>query len=194
MSFFDEIIKLIFPKLSKDLYSDNFTVDFNNLTKTLNQIDNEEEEISSDSLDIYDMDDTRETSENFFDENSENEEQDNNDNNLLRRRISIKETILENIQSTNLFENEEIVDPDKEYSEDSENNKYPHLKGIEENDTFSNITQFDVDNVESAEAKLEGSQIRKLKNYFLDEKGMIFSIMELENITIYQPDNETLSD
>ena len=194
MSFFDEIIKLIFPKLSKDLYSNNFTEDFNNLTKTLNQIDNEEEEISSDSLDIYDMDDTRETSENFFDENSENEEQDNNDNNLLIRRISVKETILENIQSTNLLENEEIVDPDKEYSEDSKNNKYPHLKGIEENDTFSNITQFDVDDVESTEAKLEGSQIKKLRNYFLDEKGMIFSIMELENITIYQPDNETLSD
>ena len=44
------------------------------------------------------------------------------------------------------------------------------------------------------QAKLDGSQIKKLKNSFINKKGIIVSIFEFEDVVIYQPETDSLSD
>ena len=96
-----------------------------------------------------------------------------------------------------MFENEK-AEPEIDYaspsdSSSNENNKY-QIKGISENKTVINITDFEQENIEGMQAKLEGSQIRKIKNSFLDSKGMLYYIIENENISISQPPIESISD
>ena len=62
------------------------------------------------------------------------------------------------------------------------------FKGIEENETFINITDFELENIESVQAKLDGSVLKRIKNALFDEKGMLVFIFESENMTIVQPD------
>ncbi len=69
-----------------------------------------------------------------------------------------------------------------------------HLKGIDENETETNITDFELENLESMQAKLDGSKLRKITNSFIDEKGMLFSVFEIENVTISQPPMDTIGD
>ena len=68
------------------------------------------------------------------------------------------------------------------------------VKGIYENNTYTKIVDFELENLESAQAKLDGSNLRRIKNSFIDEKGMLKYIIECENITIIQPDIESLKD
>lgn len=186
MPIFEEIMKLIIPKLSKELYSDNITDKVDKVNQLLNSSgEMEEEEINSDLIDINEINDEQKFSDNFEIEDMVNLNQ--------RRRISEKEKSYEIIDSTNLYEFENI-EADMEYSDLSNDDDSHHLKGFEENETYSNITEFDVDNVGSMQAKLDGSQIKKLKNSFIDEKGIIVSIFEFEDVVIYQPETDSLSD
>ena len=186
MPIFEEIMKLIIPKLSKELYSDNITDKVDKVNQLLNSSEEmEEEEINSDLIDINEINDEQKFSDNFEIEDMVNLNQ--------RRRISEKEKSYEIIDSTNLYEYENI-EADMEYSELSNDDDSHHLKGFEENETFSNITEFDVDNVGSMQAKLDGSQIKKLKNSFINKKGIIVSIFEFEDVVIYQPETDSLSD
>lgn len=111
-----------------------------------------------------------------------------------RRRISVKENSDEKIDITNTYENFAEIKPETEYSNSQNDDLIYHLKGIEENDTYSNITEFDLDILETFQAKLEGSQVRKLKFYYINEKDLISNIIESENVTFYQPDNDSNSD
>lgn len=186
MPIFEEIMKLIIPKLSKELYSDNITDKVDKVNQLLNSsAEMEEEEINSDLIDINEINDEQEFSDNFEIEDMVNPNQ--------RRRISEKEKSYEIIDSTNLYEFENI-EADMEYSDLSNDDDSHHLKGFEENETYSNITELDVDNVGSMQAKLDGSQIKKLKNSFIDEKGIIVSIFEFEDVVIYQPETDSISD
>ena len=193
MTFFEEIIHLIIPKLSKDLYSDNFNEDIERVNNLINNEDIDEEELNSDLIENYETNKNEEISENLLLENSDNEEIDNHIK-PYRRRNSEKEENEEIIENTNSYEIYELKEAEEELINPSNNNDTYHIKGIEENETYSNITEYDVDNVESLQVKLEGSQIKKYKSSFIDENGMLVSIIEYENITIYQPDNESISD
>ena len=67
----------------------------------------------------------------------------------------------------NLYNEYDKSEADTDYSTNSDgNNNY--LTGLFENETFINITNFELGNLEGVKAKLEGSQIRKLKNYFFN--------------------------
>ena len=197
IDFFTDIIKLILPKLSKQLYSENITDQIEQIDKFLNEngaID-EEEEISSDSLNIDYSFDEQEISENTFNDDSENEDEMDDNINNRRRRISEKGEISEVIESTNIKEIYEPMDNDNKYYSISSNEEPTyHIKGIEENETYSNITEFDLENLESFQAKLEGSQKRKLRNYFINEKDFLFSIIEIENVTLFQPEKDSIED
>ena len=90
MTFFEEIIHLIIPKLSKDLYSDNFNEDIERVNNLINNEDIDEEELNSDLIENYETNKNEEISENLLLENSDNEEIDNHIK-PYRRRNSEKE-------------------------------------------------------------------------------------------------------
>lgn len=92
------------------------------------------------------------------------------------------------------FDENEKIEPEIDYSFSSIDEPKYHLKGIYENETYTNITDFELENIDAMQAKMEGSQLKKLKYSFMDEKGMLSSIIEYENITIFQTQNEFLSD
>jgi len=198
----EAIIKLIIPKLSTNLYS-------NNITEEVIQID----KLATENID-YDDDDEEEEEENsiinssdFFED--DNEESKNSENHLNEYLSDSDETDNLNEKEKNNFlrrnsengtddeisENEKNkVQPEIEYVYSSiEDQKY-HLKGIDENETFSNITDFEMESLDGTQAKLEGSNLRRIKNTFIDEKGMISSIIEYEYVTICQPNKEIVSE
>ena len=191
------IIKYIIPKLSINLYSDNITEEIEKIDKESNQYnDTDEEEMSSDSLDIDNLENEQDIFEN---ENSETDKKGNDKDkdgiNLLRRN-SENDTIDEMVEmnSINTYEISEEIEPEVEYGTSSNTEKKYHLKGIDENETETNITDFELENLESMQAKLDGSKLRKITNSFMDEKGMLFSVFEIENVTISQPPMDTIGD
>ena len=101
------------------------------------------------------------------------------------------ENIYNDLNSDYLNEND-LLDSDNSTSSSEDSPKY-HLKGIDENDTFCNITDFEMEALEGAQAKLEGSLLRRMKNFLIDEKGMLTNTLESENMTITQASNESLT-
>ena len=189
MVYMNKIAKLIIPKLSKNLYSENIIEKIKLIDNSLENIEEEEEYIEKISYE-YEQDN--------FDDNSEPENIFPNEKSkeLLLRRNSENDTevYVNNSDEYNydyLSENELEID-----NSNSSNENFPkyYLKGIEENETHSNITDFEMESLESAQAKLEGSILRRIKNTFIDEKGMLIYIIESENITINQPGKESLND
>ena len=63
-----------------------------------------------------------------------------------------------------------------------------------ENENHTQLIELEGGNLEDSQGKLEGSTLRKLKNSFIDKKGMLVLINEFENISIIQPNKESLSD
>ena len=96
------------------------------------------------------------------------------------------------MSSDNSDENFEKAEPEIDYSTSSNEERKYHLKGIDESET--NITDFDLEDIESLQAKLDGSKLRKIKNSFIDTKGMLFSIIEYESVNITQPPQDTIGD
>ena len=145
-----------------------------------------------------------ENEQDIFDDNAESEKIISNKiikENLLRRNSEIDTTdpIDNTDMNTNIYEdikryglNEDKLEISNSNSSNEDSPKY-YFKGIEENETFSNITDFEFEKLESAQASLEGSVLRRIKNSFIDEKGMLINIIESENITIIQPGQENLN-
>ena len=191
--YIEKIIKFIIPKLSTHLYSKNFNEELELIEKLSNDTnydeDEDEEELSSD--DLYDEDNYE------MDDSSDNYEE--NENALIQDKNSLLRKTSENVTNiSRMFDENEKAEPEIDYaspsdSSSNENNKY-QIKGISENKTVINITDFEQENIEGMQAKLEGSQIRKIKNSFLDSKGMLYYIIENENISISQPPIESISD
>ena len=196
MVYINKIINLIIPKLSKNLYSENINEKIEEIDNLIEENNDEEEEI----LEEYSTDETYE--QEYFEEKDEiyvdfNNDDDNNINynnydNSLRKISEINDTI-ENIDLIYDDYGEELEIENINSTSEDDTFKY-NLKGIEENETFSKIIDFNLENIEGAHAKLEGSNLRRIRNSFIDEKGMLVFIVEKENITIIQPDKESLSD
>ena len=113
----------------------------------------------------------------------------------INSEFLVSDKIFTDLKSDYLDENEfrsDLIDSDMSNSSNDNSVKY-HLKGIEEIGNYSNITDFEMENMEGAQAKLEGSLLRRIKNFLIDEKGMLINIVESENITITQPGNESLN-
>ena len=169
MVYINKIIKLIIPKLSKNLYSENITEQIELIEKISNETNETDVELEFENVE----------------ENLENISQ------ILRRNTendTERDFIYENIK-----ENELDIENYNSSISKKRSPKY-YLKGISENTTFSNITDYEMENLESVQAELEGSKLKKIKNSFLDEKGMLVFISEYENITIIQPNKESLND
>ena len=185
MVYIKKIINFIIPKLSKNLYSENITqkIDLiDKLSKENNStnFDEEEEEMDSthsflDSDDLnYDSDISSDIG--YSDEGKENILRRNSENNTIYDYSENEQEIIKGNSSNNTY-----------------TPKYT-LKGIDENRSFTNITDFVIEPLESPQAELEGSTLRKIKNSFIDKKGMLVLINEFENISIIQPNKESLSD
>ena len=186
----EKIIKLIIPKLSKNLYSKNITEEIEKIEQSSNLISEEEEEISSsDSIDTYDSN----IEQDIFEK--ENFKVAEKIENLLRRNSendTNEDFEYSEMSSDNSDENFEKAEPEIDYSTSSNEERKYHLKGIDESET--NITDFDLEDIESLQAKLDGSKLRKIKNSFIDTKGMLFSIIEYESVNITQPPQDTIGD
>ena len=203
MVYIDKITKLIIPKLSKNLYTENIDAKIDKLNKILQGIyeeEEEEEKIENTFLD-------NELHQEIFDENYESDKDliANRENDVILRKNSESEK--ENFYNTDDLNNQsdsgDIINNDineslSEGEIDKENSKSLNdeatkfvYKGIEENETFINITDFELENVESAHAKLDGSVLKRIKNSFIDEKGMLVFISESEDMTIVQPEGNS---
>ena len=185
MVYIKKIINFIIPKLSKNLYSENITQKIDLIEKLSKEnnttnFDEEEEEMDSthsflDSDDLnYDSDISSDIG--YSDEGKENILRRNSENNTIYDYSENEQEIIKGNSSNNTY-----------------TPKYT-LKGIDENRSFTNITDFVIEPLESPQAELEGSTLRKLKNSFIDKKGMLVLINEFENISIIQPNKESLSD
>ena len=193
--YINRIANYIIPKLSKNLYSQNISEKIEDIIKSNNKIseDEEEDEIINEGLMDDDIEDENEQEN--LEENTERSDIDkmeyetnkNNGNSLRRNSESSDNT--DDIVYDNVNENE--IENSKSLNEDS---AIYSLKGINENNTFSNITDFEMQSLQGEKAELEGSQLKRIKNSYIDERGMVVFITEYENITIYQPEKESLSD
>ena len=185
---------MIIPKLSKNLYTENIDERIEQIDKSLEEINYEEEE----EIENY-LNDEIENIEEYYDQNEILVVEDIN----TLRRISENDTthFTETSYINNNNNTDELIYDDygKELEIENSNSsnddtpKY-NLKGIYENNTYTKIIDFELENLESAQAKLDGSNLRRIKNSFIDEKGMLKYIIECENITIIQPDIESLKD
>ena len=189
MIYINKIIKLIIPKLSKNLYTEN-------LNEVIEQIDNllEETNEEEEELEKYSYDESDYEQENFEENNMILINYNNNDD-ILLRKISgndIKESTDISYDDYDDLGND--LDFEKINSSNDEDKFKYNLKGINENKTHTKIIDFELEGLESAQARLEGSNLRRIKNSFIDEKGMLVLINEKENITIIQPSLESLSD
>ena len=209
MVYINKIAKLIIPKLSKNLYTENIDQKIAEINNQLEEEDEEEEEEEEEYIENSLWE--NEFEQEIFDENSENDidiSEDKKSGILLRKNSEFDSDNIEetndlnhsnvdknNNNNTDEFDyinGEEELEEENSYSLNNDSIKYI-FKGIEENETFSNITDFDQESLESVQAKLEGSMIRIIKNSFIDEKGMLVFIEESENVTIIQPTNESFS-
>ena len=167
MVYINTITKLIIPKLSKHLYSENLNEKIqllNNFKKISNEVEQNDNIVDSTFINEQDINsDIIDSGKRFSD--SKNDYSDEIDNEFLD---------IDNLNSSN-----------------EDTHKY-YLKGIEENGNFSNITDFEMESMEGVQAKLEGSLLKRIKNYLIDDKGMLTNIIESENITITQPGTESL--
>ena len=194
MVYINKIIKLIIPKLSKNLYTENIDERIEQIDKSLEEINYEEEE----EIENY-LNDEIENIEEYYDQNEILVVEDIN---TLRRNSENDTThFTETSYINNNNNTDELIYDDygKELEIENSNSsnddtpKY-NLKGIYENNTYTKIIDFELENLESAQAKLDGSNLRRIKYSFIDEKGMLKYIIECENITIIQPDIESLKD
>ena len=184
MIYIDKIVKLIIPKLSIHLYTEDIDFKIRQIDN-LDEENNEEEEMRSSYL-YLENDSSLENSD-----NADNIFEDNIGDNSLRRNSENDTTDNNDFSYDDYGKELEIEKPIS--SSDDDSPKY-HLKGIDENETFTTIIDFEKESLEGTQAKLEGSNLRIIKNTFIDEKGMLVLILEQENITIIQPDKESLSD
>ena len=189
MVYINKIIKLIIPKLSKNLYSENITEQIELIEKIYNETDSDEEE-EENLENITDI--------NYKENTEENSDVENFENNFEKEDVTLLRRNTENdTEDDFIYDNKAENELDIEnYNSSTSNKSSPkyYLKGISENETFSNITDFEIECLESVQAKLDGSKLKKLKNSFLNEKGMLVFISEYENITIIQPNKESLND
>ena len=166
MGYINTMTKLIIPKLSKHLYSANVTQKIDLLNKYMENPDEVGDEEDTSIFSSYEID------------------QNNYIGNPNSQKIisDLNDDYFDENENENFVLNSSIFDSPK-----------LHLKGIEENDSFSSITDFEMENLQGAQAKLEGSLLKRMKNFFIDEKGMLRNTLESENITISQPSQESLN-
>ena len=141
MVYINTITKLIIPKLSKHLFSENVNEKIKLLNKFMEGADEGEQKY------------------NIVDSTFLNEQNINTDSTYSEKMFSD----LKNDYSDEMENENEILDYNISNSSNSDSPKY-HLKGIEENDNISTITDFEMENMEGDQAKLEGS-LRKHYNY-----------------------------
>ena len=194
MVYINKLIKFIILKLSKNLYSENINEQIDTIDKSFDQVDvgeKEEEEEQNDYNDEQEneLENLEEMGTDVDDDNKNDDYEDYNDgpndidSNIFRRNAENNIDISEEIENT--YEN-------MNNNPSSDSNKY-HIKGYYENKVYSNITDFELERLEGTQARLEGSKLRKIKSSLIDEKGMLYYIIENENITIIQPNKDSLS-
>ena len=224
MVYINKITEFIIPKLSKNLYTENIKEEIARIEKLLDGSDEEEEEeifYNEEKTDFgielqnFEDEENVDSDEIFLDEKN---------NDIFLRRISENDTFetsfiedsidIIDFSDTNhidgisdiinnddnddsiyspLNEDDLEIDNINQTSNDDDSFKYI-LKGIEENATHSTIIDFQNEFIESEQAKLEGSKLRRIKNTFLDEKGQLVYIIETESIVVNQPNKESLND
>ena len=198
MIYIDEIIKFIIPKLSNQIaLSENITENIKQIDESFKEINETENEEENDYSENENEDPDNEL---LVDNDVDNDIENNNIQNNFRRN-SINDTnnnmnysndfILDNLYNDY---NKSEADIDYSTTSDEDSNS---LTGLYENKTFINITNFESGKLDGVKAKLEGSQIRKLKNYFFsisNQQAILNNILEIENAYITQPDHENIKD
>ena len=205
MVFFNNIIKLMIPKLSPDLYSKNITEKLKELNhySSKSELEFEEEEEIVEKIsekDIWDiMSDNysneieeeklmRETEkENIFtrrlDENTQNKKQ--KENELLN---NLENDFEESIEPKSI--NESFTIELREVNSYRVNNK-SILNKTENNilKNYTNLTQINFQTLENDNMTLKSSELNTKILSNINEKGILFLVNEIQNAVINQPDS-----
>ena len=221
MVFIDNIIKLLIPKLSPSLYIKNIAEKLKELNYHIsaNVSNSEYEEDNNDE--IYDtFNEIYDTDIEITDSNNENEDSDILENELnseketnINRRLEDK-SYVNNIETTNLYENDNAEKENDDDVEDSVEPKnvtestYIDLRevnifneifsldnnsfNISENITiknYTNLTEFFSQPLENDEMSLKDSEVNTIIYSSIDDKGILFAIKEIQTAAMNQPDN-----
>ena len=161
MIYFNDIIKLIIPKISQELYINNITQKIEEFNQKSEEEDNDKEE----EFGVEEMNDDNTINNSSFRDLSE--------------EIETENFLLNQFSDSNKIDLREINSFESEISgNDSEVNSH-----------FSNITEFYFEELEGEDAKLDNSEIKTYIYSILNEKGMLISIKEIQNIIMNQRNN-----
>ena len=195
MVFIDNIIKLIIPKLSPNLYINNITDKINALNNEIIDNENEYEFETEDTKDNkYINTEEQENNGEFInpENNDLNEEEDYKKENSKRRLENINEIEKTNDDIDNIEENEDSNKEDFTVTKSvsSENNiDLRECKNI--NDSLYNytyITQFSYQPLENDDMSLEDSELNTVIYSNINENGILYSIKEIQTAILNQPD------
>ena len=175
MLFIDNIIKLIIPKISPDLYTNNITDELIKLKIYSNESEsssNNEEEEEDEEID------EKEESKNNRILGENNGLQNNYDNDSFFDEYNMTEDYIENdnINSSINIELREI------------NNKSQNV----ENDLIKNsvnITHMSYQSLENQEISLKGSELNTIIYSNINKNGILFMVKEIQTAVMNQPDN-----
>ena len=184
MMYINNIIKLIIPKLSPNLYVDNITNKVEEILNNGSKIDSEEEDEYED-----DYEDEFEDDEEELNGLDDEEEEDNNDKDIEKDSRRLNE---DNSYNNNLNSQDDLNFENNLLNQSSDSNIID-LRGISniiDNDqNITNLTQFTLQELESEEMKLKNSELNTVIYSKIDEKGILFSVKEIQNSFISQPEN-----
>ena len=198
MVFIENIIKLIIPKLSPNLYVNNITDKINALNNNdINDDENEYEIETEDNKDTkyINLEEEKENNDKYLNRESNedfNGKEGHLNENSKRRLQNINENEATDDNIDNLEEKEDTNIEDYTVSKsDSEGTNIDLRECNHINDSlnnYTNITQFSYQQLENDDMSLKDSELNTVIYSNINENGILYSITEQQTAILNQPD------
>lgn len=196
MIFIENIIKLIIPKLSPNLF-------IKNITSKLNELKSQTVEES----DFIDIEEEEDYSDSIFDSDNEEIEFGKNSIENIRRRMKENEYINNiDIEGKTDYYNEDIVIEEyidsrndssesifidlREVNNFTNNNTFDSNNDTNTSKNYINLTHYSNQPLESDEISFKDSELNTIIYSNIDEKGILYFIEEIQTTVLNQPDKE----
>ena len=216
MLFIDNIIKLIIPKITPKLYTNNITDElaklnfYSSSNETISESEEEAEEEKEENMNAIYLTDNMEKSDNLIDEKEDEKlfDSDRKENIIQRRLNEFSENENNNINelsSDEYNDEEDTIEPDNSNTtitvELREVNMFQQNQENELNNddnitiqNCTNITHFSYQPLENNEISLKGSELSTTIFSNINEKGILFAVKEIQTAIMNQPNNEDNED
>ena len=182
MVFIDNIIKLIIPKLSTNLYIDNITDKINELNK--NEFDIED---NRDNIYINKEEKKEEEKEKYF-ENSKRILQDKN------KEEETDEDEIDKFEEKEKEEDDDIEDytiPKSDTDLDEINIDLRECKNINDSlNNYTNITEYSYQPLENDDLSLKDSELNTVIYSNINENGVLYAIKEIQTAILNQQEKK----